>query len=378
MIRSAARFATFAFFGSTVAFLIAPGCVSPTSSEEEVCPTTSAASSGAGGSGGDGGAGGAAACGKVVHAVIRDFKPNHPDFEHFEGELKGIVKSDLGSDGKPVYAHSGATAVTTSPERFNQWYRDVEGVNQSFPFALAFTRESSGKLVYDAPSFFPIDGKGFGNYTSSPCGGHNYHFTTEIHSTFTYKGGEVFTFRGDDDVWVFVNKRLVVDLGGVHGAKSESVDFDQRAAELGIAPGNDYPLDVFHAERHTSGSSFRIETTIECLVPVDPQPSLSEGCKALNDRKDSLGDGKASVSVPGPFNAGEKVTVHATYLGMAQGMTPYTLTATWKGMPDTTILDAVNMDTTSMSVAAPSGVTSLDLACAADCHVGWDVTYTCE
>jgi fibro-slime domain-containing protein len=43
---------------------------------------------------------------------------------------------------------------------------------------------------------------------------------------------------------------------------------DAQAAELGIAAGGSYAMDIFHAERHTSSSNFRIETTIECLEPV--------------------------------------------------------------------------------------------------------------
>jgi fibro-slime domain-containing protein len=35
---------------------------------------------------------------------------------------------------------------------------------------------------------------------------------------------------------------------------------------LGLTVGVTYPLDVFHAERHTTQSNFRIDTTI-CAVP---------------------------------------------------------------------------------------------------------------
>lgn len=220
------------------------------------------------GSGDGGGSGGpdAPMCGQL-NAIMRDFKSGMPsDFEGTVADDRGIVEATLGTDHKPVYAFPGVSPHNTvsGPDSFNQWYNDVSGVNQRFQIPLPLTETSPGTFVFDDADFFPLDGMGFGD-EGNP---HNFHFTTEIHGTFLYRGGEVFTFRGDDDVFVFVNNKLAIDIGGVHGPAESSIDFDSAAGMLGITAGNTYALDVFHAERHTSESNFRIETSIDCLSGV--------------------------------------------------------------------------------------------------------------
>lgn len=214
------------------------------------------------GSGGGHGDGNAPACGQLT-AVLRDFRADHPDFEHHTGGELGLVARALGPDHKPVFAHAGATTTVASPSSFDQWYRDTTGVNLRYEVPLPLTQNPPGTFVFDDQTFFPLDGTGWPN---SEIYGHNFLFTTELHSSFTYRGGERFAFDGDDDLFVFVNNQLALDLGGVHVAQGGSVDFDAAAATLGLVKGQVYPLDVFHAERHTDQSHFHMETTIECLI----------------------------------------------------------------------------------------------------------------
>lgn len=203
----------------------------------------------------------------TLTATIRDFKQSHPDFErgvNGAGRELGIVEDSLGPDAKPVYAGGPqGTSTTSGPEYFDQWYRDVPGVNQSTSITITLQPSSTQEdfYVYTDRSFFPIDGQLFGN-EGHP---HNYHFTLEAEATFVYRPGQIFAFDGDDDIWVFINNQLVIDLGGLHTSLRESVALDQVASRIGLIPGGEYPLKIFFAERHTVDSNFVIETSIANL-----------------------------------------------------------------------------------------------------------------
>lgn len=121
-------------------------------------------------------------------------------------------------------------------------------------------------------------------------GYHNFGFTMKIQATFQYVPGQYFEFNGDDDVWVFINDSLVVDIGGQHQKVKKSVNLDK----LGLTPDSTYNFHIFYAERKREASNFMMRTSIDLhvessmyLVDVNEDPDLiqKEVWQTIRQRK---------------------------------------------------------------------------------------------
>jgi fibro-slime domain-containing protein len=207
---------------------------------------------------------------RTGHAL--DDGVSHPDFETFSGDnpTPGLVQSTL-LNGKPQYAgicddvDASDTNICpydqqlTTEDNFNEWYNDgPRSIRVNQPMTL--TRNMAGRYVFDSngPDFFPLANDGWVDAgKEASAADTNFAFTSELRYWFELEGDEELTFSGDDDVWVFINNQLLLDLGGLHPERTATVTLDTVTIDaLGMEVGRIYEVVLFHAERHTGQSNF--------------------------------------------------------------------------------------------------------------------------
>ena len=261
----------------------------------------------------------------VLSVRYRDFNSfpletatRYPDFEAaWAGSdvTEGLVKAELDPEGKPELTGRCSTEdaasiddvvqcpygqMFSSAANFASFFRDTPSVNLPVSATLLLTRDADGAYVYDSADagFYPIDESGFTSLTPAPEATaladstvndglpHDFGFTTEIRYFFQYRGGEVLSFSGDDDLWVFINRRLALDVGGLHTRVLRTLDVDMQSEALGLTQGAIYEVALFHAERHSAGSNFRLSLTGFMPVKSECEATCGDGIVAASEQCD--------------------------------------------------------------------------------------------
>ena len=320
--------------------------------------------------------------------IFRDFKGaqetgGHPDFFYMgangvycvpdasgtgEGDstarCTGLVNSNLGNDGKPVFSGNGSCPcqftdwddtgvlngytgtltynsdghpiinttvnVITSAATFDQWYHDVPGTNVTVRDTIELSAvggqyqfsSSNGQTVLDdvhahrqlTSGFFPLESQPETKICNlwpywvswSGCVGdqwdpvaeefvtstgvlRNFYFTSEVRYLFLFDAttNATLSFFGDDDVWVFVNGILAVDLGATHQRLEDSVTISSAtASQFGLSPGNIYEIAVFHADRHPRDSNYQLTLSGFETTRSDCHPTCGDGVATLMEECD--------------------------------------------------------------------------------------------
>jgi fibro-slime domain-containing protein len=233
-------------------------------------------------------AAGVAASSVTLEATIRDFTAAHPNFG--EGSpfqlVTGAVETTLGPDGKPVFAGPDGNRTQdpvnfTNADDFNEWFNDSDASTTS-SYNMVFDQDASGNFLFNTGA--PLT---FGDPTTNdfqvvslgtgagpqffPLGDDTFFFTLQVAGYLTWENvADVFRVQSDDDLWMFINGKLVVDMGGVRAAYG-TMFTGAHLDSLGFAAGESHRFDLFFAERNREHSVLSISTNMT-IAPI-PLPA---------------------------------------------------------------------------------------------------------
>lgn len=203
---------------------------------------------------------------------------------------QGMVGFELDEQYLPI-AKSGDLITNRGLFDMSRWFSEVEGKSKAFigTIRLDYNPEDTS-FSFHQNSFYPLDKVEYDKSEIVNKDGHNHLFTMNFAVPFTVlaNGNESFMVTADDDTFVYVGDKLVLDMGGIHDAMSGEVAIlDNGEVHSGIGGaelaysgvnvqhGDSSIVRIFHADRNEEDSVFKMTFVGMNLGVVDTR--LADG-----------------------------------------------------------------------------------------------------
>ena len=203
---------------------------------------------------------------------------------------QGMV--DFGLDERYLPIAKGGDLITNRGLfDMSRWFSEVEGKSKAFigTIRLDYNPEDAS-FSFHQNSFYPLDKVEYDKSEIVNKDGHNHLFTMNFAVPFTVltNGDESFMVTADDDTFVYVGDKLVLDMGGIHDAMSGEVAIlgngevhsgiggaELAYSGVNVQHGDSSIVRIFHADRNEEDSVFKMTFVGMNLGVVDTR--LADG-----------------------------------------------------------------------------------------------------
>ncbi len=191
---------------------------------------------------------------------------------------EGLASYELAEDYLPVATGAGRLLANRGVTDFARWFTATDGMNKKFAgtLALKYTADGAAKFAFLDEEFYPLEMTEFSKGDTVNADGKNHLFTMALNIPFTVTadGKERFEITADDDTFVYLGEKLVLDMGGIHGATTGRLMISETGEVQTGVGGEELAfsgvkvnanegkvLRIFHADRDAKSSVFGLELT---------------------------------------------------------------------------------------------------------------------
>ena len=179
-------------------------------------------------------------------------------------------------------------------------YKDLKlGFDQKGDtYTLENVKDQEGNILDTAGAdFYPLEGERKLSYENSETA-QNYFFGMRYDVSFKigdYVGPMNYEFTGDDDLWVLLDGKVVLDLGGIHQAASDTVDIWEKLGKTAdeLTPEEkekEHTLTVLYMERGAGNSNCKMKFTLPSasIAEVSQVPMAELNLQKVNKENKGL------------------------------------------------------------------------------------------
>lgn len=244
---------------------------------------------------------------------------------------QGLVEYELNEKYLPVATGAGKMMPDRGLTDLTRWFENVDGKSKAYTGTLKLTYEAGAEFSFESDEFYPLDEVDF-SAGDSVNEKHNKLFTMNfvVPFTVTASGEENFEITADDDTFVFVGNRLVLDMGGIHEASTGKLSINEEGEVYASVDGEDLAYSgttvtkdegsivrIFHADRDSKDSVFKVNFSKMNLNVVESKVAGTDGVQVAYDPNDLsyvAPLGETSVVKP---DGTKGYAIMATILGVA-------------------------------------------------------------